>query len=476
MKNRNVPLYDFFVRQCVVVCFILFLISGYGFCEQKSPPPSTNSTLTLNQAIDIALENNRSLQSSRLNLASSNLNVQLQNEKFDIKIIPATSINYNSSENEYLSAGVRFVKKTKVGISGSITPKVERRGDITRSSVNVLLNVPLLKGLGTDYNLDGLHSSLYEFESAKRAHYMQQNNLVINTISTIYGIVNFQKQISLLRTKINGLTTHVSLTEIKEKTGLASAMDMYRAELRLNEVQNELTILEKQIESQIDRLKELLAISMQGDITVTAPIDYKPVTIHLDEAVNIALENRIEIEQSQRKSEESKRKMIIAKRDILPFINLNLGYKKYDDTYSSTLDSNSSSLDDEDWTVSLNGSSDLFRSAAKTSFEQANIRFQQSKINLESTRENIIREVRAQINQMTKKERLIVDRGEQLKQAQGKLELALSKFNHQLADNFDLLEAQTQKQQVETDLLFDSIGYIIDTYRLRSVLGTLIKR
>ena len=124
----------------------------------------------------------------------------------------------------------------------------------------------------------------------------------------------------------------------------------------------------------------------------------------------------------------------------------------------------------------MNGSSELFRSAARTAFEQANISFQQSKIDIESSRENIIREVRAQINQMKKKEQLIVDRTEQLRQAQGKLELALSKFNHQLADNFDLLEAQTQRQQVETDLLFDRIGYIIDTYKLRSVLGTLIER
>jgi len=101
---------------------------------------------------------------------------------------------------------------------------------------------------------------------------------------------------------------------------------------------------------------------------------------------------------------------------------------------------------------------------------------QQAKIEVESSREDIIREVRAQISLMKKKEQLIVDRSKQLRQAQGKLELALSKFNHQLADNFDLLEAQTQQQQVETDLLFDSIGYIVDTYKLRSTLGTLIGR
>ncbi len=31
-------------------------------------------------------------------------------------------------------------------------------------------------------------------------------------------------------------------------------------------------------------------------------------------------------------------------------------------------------------------------------------------------------------------------------------------------------------QQVQTDLVFDRIGYIVDTYRLRKVLGTLIDR
>lgn len=469
MEKRKIHCCDVLLKQCIVVFFCLFLIPGTGFCEQESPPASTASILTLNQAVEIALKNNRSLQRSRLSLASSTLNVQMQNERFDIKIIPASSVNYNSSDDQYWSAGVTFFKKTKVGISGSITPQIEENDGIQRSSVSLMLNVPLLRGLGTDYNLDGLYGSLYALETARRAHYKQQDSLVINTISTVYGIINFQKQIDLLLTQIEGLKRHISLTEIKEKTGLASTMDMYRAELRHKEVQNQLTIIEKQFETYVDRLKDLLGSSMQSDLAVTASIDYQPVIVLLDEAVAIALENRIEIEQALRKSEESKRKVAVARHEILPIIDMRLGYKRYDETESSF-------LDEEDWIVSLNGSSELFRSAARTAFEQANISFQQSKIDIESSREDIIREVRAQINQMKKKEQLIADRGEQLRQAQGKLELALSKFNHQLADNFDLLEAQTQRQQVETDLLFDRIGYIIDTYRLRSVLGTLIER
>lgn len=430
---------------------------------------SATSSMSLNEAIEVALKNNRSLHRSRLSLASSALNVQLQNEHFDLKIIPESSVDYNSSDNQYWSAGVRFYKKSKIGISGSITPQIEETDGVRRSSVGVLLNVPLLRGFGTDYNLDGVHSSLHALESARRAHYKQQDGLVINTVSTVYAIINRQQQIALLQEQIGKLKALISLTQVKEKTGLASTMDMYRAELRLKEVQNQLTIAEQQYANNVDRLKTLLGSSMQRDLSVSASIDYVPVTVDLEEAVAIALENRIEIEQAVRQSEESKRKMAVARNEILPIVDLQLGYKRYDKTASSF-------LDEEDWIVSVNGSSDLFRSAAKTAFEQANISFQQSKIDIENSREDVIREVRAQINQMKKKEQLIVDRREQLRQAQGKLELAFSKFNHQMADNFDLLEAQTQKQQVETDLLLDTISYIIDTYRLRSVLGTLIKR
>lgn len=469
MKKRNRHCCAMLLRQYTLFFFCFLLVPSYSFSKDDAALVPKGAVMTLNEAIAVALKNNRSLQHSRLSLASSNLNVKLQEDTFDIKVLPASSVNYDSSDNKYWSAGLTFFKKTELGISASITPKIEEIAGITRSSVNLMLNVPLLRGLGTEYNLDGLHSSLYALETARRAHYKQQDSLIINTVTTVYGVINLQKQIDLLQTQVEGLKRHILLTEVKEKTGLASTMDMYRAELRLKEVQNQLTILEKQFDTNVDRLKNLLGSAMQSDLIVAAPIDYQPITIHLDKAVTIALENRIEIEQAVRRSEEARRKVAIARHDILPMIDFRLDYKKYDKSESDY-------IDDEDWVVSVNGSSELFRSAARTAYEQAKISFQQSKIDIESSREDIIREVRGQINQMHKKEQLIVDRGKQLRQAQGKLELALSKFNHQLADNFDLLEAQTQKQQVETDLLFDTIGYIIDTYKLRSVLGTLIAR
>ena len=45
-----------------------------------------------------------------------------------------------------------------------------------------------------------------------------------------------------------------------------------------------------------------------------------------------------------------------------------------------------------------------------------------------------------------------------------------------MGGNFDLLESQSQVQQAQTDLLYDTVSYITGTYKLRSAIGTLVKR
>ena len=45
-----------------------------------------------------------------------------------------------------------------------------------------------------------------------------------------------------------------------------------------------------------------------------------------------------------------------------------------------------------------------------------------------------------------------------------------------MAGNFDLLEAQTEFQKGQVDLMSDVTGYIVGTYKLRSILGTLLSR
>ncbi len=424
--------------------------------------------ITLHQALRGALKNNHSLQRLDLNIVSSKLSVKAQESEFAIKVMPTSSVGYQDSGGEQWRLGVSLKKRSKLGITTSVTPQIQRIGETYRSSVDVSLNLPLLQGFGREYNLDGMYSSLYELENARRTLYEQQVNIVLRTVTAVYEIIKNQQQARLLSGQLKRLENHLAVTESKEKTGLATAMDVYRAELRLKDIQNERTVLQEQYENHTDQLKELMGVPMQGHLTVTAPVDYKPVGIDPEQAVIVALENRIEIEQAKQRVKELRRKMIIAKRDILPALDVNLDYERYaDDT--------SFELTEDLFAVSLRSSTDFTRSDEKIAYARSKINQRQAEIDLKEEKQKIVKEVRSRINSMKKKEVLIADRMSQEKQIAGKLELFASKFKHGLADNFDLLEAQRQFQQVKTALLVDTVNYFVGTYQLRAALGTLVE-
>jgi outer membrane protein TolC len=43
-----------------------------------------------------------------------------------------------------------------------------------------------------------------------------------------------------------------------------------------------------------------------------------------------------------------------------------------------------------------------------------------------------------------------------------------------MADNFDMIEAETENHQAKLQLLSAQIDYIVGTYHLRKIIGTLI--
>ncbi len=451
----------FFVLIIIISCF-----NNSGLV--LSAENRENKTITLEEAIEIALKNNRSLKRTELQLSSAELSVNTSKDELNLKIRPSTEFGYVDG-SEYWVGGIELYKKHTLGFTSSITPQIEHDDEGYQSSLKFSLNVPLLKGVGPDYSLDALKSTLYELENAKQSYYSDQVSTVIDTVSAVYDVIKYQQQIDMLRKQQQLLQGHIALTKMKQKTGLATAMDLYRAQIRIKEIQNELTTVQELLANGIDQLKDLLSADLSGMLTVTAPVYYQPLQTPLDEAVQTAMNNRIELDQVNRRIMESERKYILAKKNILPQLDLNLDYSKHG--ANSSFD-----LDEEDVSITFSGSTDIFRTQERAAFEQAKIDLKSTQMDLEEMKIAIVREVRTQINRMEKKKKLIADRHEQLRQAQGKLKLAHSKFNHDLTDNFDLLESQTQVQEVQLDLLADTVDYIVDTYRLRKTLGTLIER
>jgi outer membrane protein TolC len=451
----------------LLIFLAMFYQADLQAAEKAGEVSPQGEIITLEQAIGMALKNNRALQNSALGVTSSDLNLKSQEAEFDFKITPQGSTNYSSVTDGIWQAGATVSKKISTGANLSVTPVTGETAGSLNSEIDVALSVPLLQGAGSDYAMSAVYSSVHANKSARLSFMKQQTDTVLQTVSAVYNSIQTQQQVTFLENQLKELNKHLSLARIKERSGIINAMDLYRAEIRIQSVEEALTSTREQFANNIDQVKEILAISQQESIIVAASVDYSPVRIDPAEAQRIALANRIELELSAMQVKEAERQVDVAKNRLLPQLDLRLGYNRYRDEEFDD-------LDEDRWTVALSTDTDLFRTTEKNEYEQSRISLRQIQLDQKGAEERIIQDVRFQLNTLEKQQERIRIRQEQARQAMGKLRLAESKFRHSLANNFDLLEAQTELQQAETDQMLESINYIIGTYRLRSSLGTLI--
>lgn len=453
-----------------LTCFVLIPLGSFaevGMSIQEDS--STAESMTLEDAIQLALEQNRTLQHSQLSIQSNSLLLNSQESDFDIKVIPTSAIGYTSDENEAWRVGAAITKKTSLGVVASVIPEISNNDEGNNTGIGASLSIPLLRGLGEQYVRDNVYNSIFSLENSKLDFYKQQDTVILHVVNSVYLSIQFQQKKSYLNKQLIHLKHHLALAKLKEKAGVISAIDLYRAEIRIKEVQEEVTRTDELFSNSLDEVKELLAVPITGVVTITAPIDFKPFEAIEEDVIKIALANRIELNKNQLAIIEAKRHLAVSKNELLPQLDLNIGYNKFGEKVLFD-------LPEDSWTVSLSSDTDLFRSVEKNNYEESRIRYRRSQIELEEMKERIIKEVRSELYSLNKQKKQIAIRKEQVKQAKGKLRLSESKFRHGMGGNFDLLESQSQVQQAQTDLLYDTVSYITGTYKLRSALGTLVKR
>ncbi len=467
--NKQLPLcYRYFLLTAFAIAITVSLFHDVAFPDTSSPQIIK---LNIDQAISIALQDNRSLIGSTYDLESRKLDLSTAQSDFSVKAYPLANASIEDGD-EILQAGLSFKKKFVNGIEVALTPLVGHTGGDYTAKVGTALSVPLLKGFGKDVNLDRINSSQFSIRSSERSLYRQKINTVLNTASGVYEIIKQQSLVQLYEDQVQRLKSHSENAMIKEKVGLATPMDVYRAEIRRKDAEDNLTLAQEGFRDTQDRLKLILSLSLDKVIEVSAPLKVEPIKLSYSEAADIALNNRIELKQRLDEVEEAKRKSLLSKHNTLPQLDMVFQYRRYgvSDGFSENF-----GLNEDRWSISLVSNTDLARTSEKNSYQQSLINVNIARLNLEDNKEEVFSEVKQQLKSMEQSLDRIRIRKEQINQAEGRLALAKVQFRHGKTDNFDVIEAETEFQRANANLLAVETEYIVGTFRMRVFLGTLLE-
>jgi outer membrane protein TolC len=252
--------------------------------------------------------------------------------------------------------------------------------------------------------------------------------------------------------------------------GLASQIDVLRAEIQLSEALDNLEAAREALRDAEDRMKLTLGLSPAATLVIEGKIRYSPTRLTETAAVETALSHRLDLREEWDKIRDARRRHRVAKNDVLPALDLSLKY-----LWAGTGETagQSTRLADYGWTIGLTTSTDLRRTAERARLEQRRIDIVTSRRDYADLQDRVVREVRREIRSLNKNLARIDIQEKNLSHAKRQLQLARLQFVKGLADNFDVIDAEQRLIRTESQYIQVVTEYILSQFRLRRAMGTL---
>ncbi|MEZ4549590.1 MAG: TolC family protein [Desulfobacterales bacterium] len=449
------------------VACILALFQGFGTAARAD---GSALELSLEKCITIALENNRSIINAQNALRSTRLSLGTRMSDFDVKISPYAGGGITDGDESF-NSGLRFTKDFYHGMQVSLSPYVSKSEDYA-SSLGLSLEIPLFRNFGTLVNTQQIASAEFSVRASERALIQTQESIILDTVSAFYDIVE-QKKCGHEPGAGGKFQTAFTHCPDQNQCRTGPALDVYRAQIKEKDAEVSLTNSLENLQTAYNNLKSILSVAQNRPIEIAdIPVASPETALDVNKIKDIAFQNSIEIKSALDSLNERKRAAKIAEHNLLPDLSVFVDYTRTgtDDGFNDDL----LRLDEDTWRVYLTSSTDFSRTAEKNSYRQSLINVRSAELDLENKKDQLAKDVKNQIDFLEKTRERIAIIEKQINNAMGKLELSRIKFNNGMADNFDMIEAETELHRARLSLLSARINHIIGTYRLRKTIGTLI--
>ncbi len=439
--------------------------------------PQEACLVTLEEAVERALLASHRLDGPTDSLKRSQIGLALSAAEFDLKVVPDFKTAYLAKglagDGMSVSAGISLSKKFPLGTQILIEPNITRASHKSFSNGKVRITQPLFRGFGREATLSSLRAAQYDERCQQRSYLKAQLSLILDTVTTFYEVVKQEESVKLNGISLERIKRVRDAAKVKEKMGLASPGDLHFAGVELKGAEDNLHAAEDGYQGALDSFRELLALPLDLPLSLIASLNYGEVDYEIEEAIEIALNHRIEVEQACDALQEATRKGGIAKKQLLPKVDLIAEYTSCGD--GTTLINSCAGKREARWEIGLVTSTDLTSKAARLGVEEAQITLGATEIACEQTRINISLQVKRALRALGRAKERIALEDERIRKAEGDLRLAQIKFERGMVHNTDVVTAEKTARSAKAKHLSAIIDHIIGEYQLLYAMGLLAK-
>jgi outer membrane protein len=442
--------------------------------------------LTLEQAVNEALaKNDRTLTQHDVSEQSA-LGVRLARNTFQPKVVPnvlgsfgTTDIN---SQTYRVDVSQKFTTGTEVrfGIGTSTSqipgfPVVLERDDIHfyNADTTLTLSQPLLRGFGSAVTRRSLTSAELRRDAATRQQTVTEQEVALEVASAYYRVVAQEAIVDVARKSLDRARRLRDASEAKLDAGLVSQLDVLRSQQLVSQAEIQLFDAQSATEDARDRLMFAMGRPPGEQFVVPAVIPRSTDRIEPDEAVGMAVANRLDLKSLVASATDAEQQVRYARNQLLPQMDVNFVF-----TRRETADSfaHSFGVDGFRFATFFNISTPVDRTPQLVDYQNALIDRDRRKRDTLTLQRRIADEVKRALRERDRLERTLIAADMSVEIGRREVEVAQERYERGLSNNLDVVTAESNLLTAESRRIATLADSALARLSLRAILGTLDPR
>ncbi len=465
-------------RRAIYVISVTLLLLAESLPALAQEFDSHNSrvqVLSVEEAVHLALAHNLNLHNTVDSVSSARISQGLAESRFNIKLTPAFASGFGSQAGQDQRYGLEASKLLPYGatVTASAASDFARSafGNVNASNLSFTVTQPLLRGFGPKATQFDLENAKRSSQSSERNLEIARQRLAVEVVASYYNIVRQQGLIDVADKSVERSYELLRASEARLKVGLASQLDVFRAELLLSQAEESLINREEALELAMDTFKFNLGLDPREEVFLEmVEPEYQPVMLDLDAQTQLALNSRLEIREERDRTHDSVRAVSVSRQNLLPQLDLNVRYERLG---LGTNLSESFNLDDDAIGVFLSTSYTLDQSSERASVAQSQLELAARRRSVQLLEYNVTREVRAVCRNVARIGKSIVLQEKNIDFAEKQFRLASLRYQRGLANNFDIIDAENNLISARSNYISLTADYNVALIELKRVTGTL---
>ena len=394
--------------------------------------------LTLDNSIQMAMQNNRTIKQSAFDTDSA---------RWALKEAKGQK-------------GLSFTWNTQAYAVGGKTYDLQNRDS---SYTNVIsASMPIYSGGQLENNIKGktigVDISDLNLEDTKQ-------QVKYSTTEGYFKILQCRNLVGVNKETVSQLQAHLDNVNAKYSAGTVAKTDVLRSQTELADAQQNLVNAENNYEISMSTLDNIIGLPVSTRLNIKDELRYTKYDLNFDECVDTAMANRPDGIAANKAIEQAQAAMKAAKAGNLPQVSAYVGY---------TIDGNDAFGDDaaEQSQIGVQASWNIFDSnVTKAQVKQAEATLLKAQEAAEYTKDNIQLEVHQAYLNLLAAEKNIKTTNVAVNQASEDYNIAQVRYSAGVGTNIDVMDASVALTTAKTNYIKALYDYNVSKAQLDKAMG-----